>query len=149
MTCTFCRILNRELPASLVREDEHTVSFLDIHPVAEGHTLVLPRRHVESFTDLSLEEVSALFSSGQRIARQLKTSLDNCEGITLSVADGVSAGQEVPHVHLHLIPRKQGDEFGWRFPSNYSNTPTERGLLDEVASRIKRALEEQIEKAHK
>ncbi|NDC39221.1 MAG: HIT family protein [Proteobacteria bacterium] len=143
MNCVFCRILNNELPGSRVMEDARTIAFLDIHPVAEGHTLVMPRRHVESFTDLSPEEVSALFSSGQLIATHLKTVLKNCEGITLSLADGVSAGQEVPHVHLHLIPRKQGDGFGWKFPPNYSDDPTERSVLGEVASRIKRSLEGQ------
>ncbi len=141
MSCIFCKILNNELSSSRVLEDEGTVAILDIHPVSEGHTLILPRRHVESFTDLSPDEAAALIASGQLIAAQLKRTLEGCEGVNLSLADGASAGQEVPHVHLHIIPRRAGDGFGWKFPPNYSSEPVARDRLDDVASRLKQALE--------
>jgi diadenosine tetraphosphate (Ap4A) HIT family hydrolase len=141
MNCTFCRILRNELPASRVVEGTLTAAFLDIHPVSPGHVLIVPRRHVESFVDLSPEEASELFTTGQLLATHMKNTLETCEGITVSLADGVSAGQEVPHAHLHLIPRASGDGFGWRFPPNYSSEAAPRDILDSVAARIKASLD--------
>src|SRR5678810_695063 len=98
--CVFCRILAGQLPSSPV---------LDIHPWNPGHTLVLPRRHVEAFTDLSPMEVEQLALRGQQIATALKQRFDGCEAVTFSLADGVAAGQDVPHTHLHVVPRRTGD----------------------------------------
>jgi histidine triad (HIT) family protein len=137
MNCTFCRILNNELPASRVYEDEHTLAFLDIHPIAQGHTLVVPKRHIESYTDLSTEEVSQLAQVGRLIAEHLKSAVEGCEGISLSLADGTSAGQEVPHAHLHVIPRRCGDGFGWKFPPGYSSEVAPRDQLDSVAALVR------------
>ena len=137
MNCNFCRILSNELSSSRVYEDEHTLAFLDIHPISQGHTLVVPRRHVESFTDLSLEEVTQLALAGRLVAAHLKSAVEGCEGISLSLADGTSAGQEVPHAHLHVIPRRRGDGFGWRFPSEYSSEEAPRDQLDSVAALVR------------
>lgn len=137
MNCTFCRILNNELPSSRVYEDEYTLAFLDIHPIAQGHTLVVPRRHVESYTDLSPEEVAQLAQVGRLIAAHLKSAVEECEGISLSLADGTSAGQEVPHAHLHVIPRRRGDGFGWQFPPGYSSEAAPRNQLDSAAALVR------------
>lgn len=134
--CTFCRILKGELPSSSVAEFHDVVAFLDIHPVSEGHTLVIPRRHVQSFTDLTSAECTFLLTTAQTIADRMKSELPWCEGVTLSLADGESTEQEVPHAHLHVIPRRAGDGFGWRFPPGYQETPAERERLDEVAKLI-------------
>ena len=112
--CPFCRILAGELASSLVLEDELVVAILDIRPANPGHTLVMPRRHVESFTDLTPAEVEQLALAGQRVATALKREFDSCEAVTFSLADGAAAGQDVPHTHLHVIPRRTGDGFGWR-----------------------------------
>ena len=90
--CVFCRILAGELPASLVLDNDLVAAFLDIHPWNPGHTLVLPRRHVESFTDLNPNEVEQLALCVQRIAAAMKRGLEGCEAITLSLADGGAAG---------------------------------------------------------
>jgi histidine triad (HIT) family protein len=137
MNCTFCRILNNELASSRVYEDEIIVAFLDIRPIAQGHTLVVPRRHVESYTDLTSEEVAQLAQVGKLVATHLKSTVEGCEGISLSLADGVSAGQEVPHAHLHVIPRQHGDGFGWKFPPGYNSDPSPRDHLDSVAAHIR------------
>lgn len=142
MNCTFCRILRNELPASRVVDGTLTVAFLDIHPISPGHALIVPRRHVESFVDLSPEEASELLTTGQLLATHMKKTLESCEGITVSLADGVSAGQEVPHAHLHIIPRTLGDGFGWRFPANYRSEAAPRANLDAVAARIRASLNE-------
>ena len=136
MNCIFCGILNNELPASRVYEDEHTLAFLDIHPIARGHALVVPKRHVESYTDLSSNEVSQLAQVGRLVAAHLKSALEGCEGVSLSLADGTSAGQEVPHAHLHVIPRRRGDGFGWKFPPGYSSEVAPRDQLDSVAALV-------------
>lgn len=102
--CVFCRMLAGELPSSPVLDGDLVVAFLDIHPWNSGHTLVVPRRHVGSFTELSPTEVEHLALCGQRIATALKHGFDGCEAVTVSLADGAAAGQDVPHSHLHVVP---------------------------------------------
>jgi histidine triad (HIT) family protein len=135
--CVFCQILASELPASMVVETDLVVAFLDIHPVNPGHTLVVARRHAESFTDLTPAEVAEIALCGRRVAAALKGGALPCDGITLSLADGAAAGQDVPHAHLHVIPRLATDGFGWRAAGRLE----QRGELDAVALEIRRALD--------
>lgn len=137
MHCIFCRILNNELASSRVYEDAHTVALLDLHPIAPGHTLVMPRRHVASYTDLSSAEVSQLAQAGRLVAAHRKAAVEGCEGVSLSLADGPSAGQEVPHAHLHVIPRRRGDGFGWTFPPGYRAQAAPRDQLDALAALVR------------
>jgi len=134
--CVFCRILAGELPSSPVLDGDLVVAFLDIHPWNPGHTLVVPRRHVESFTELSPNEVEQMALCGQRIATALKRGLDECEAVTVSLADGAAAGQDVPHTHLHVVPRRTGDGLGWRA----AGQPQSRETLDAIASQLRTAL---------
>ena len=134
--CVFCRILAGELPSSLVLDNDLIVAFLDIRPANPGHTLVLPRRHVESFTELSPMEVEQLALCGQRIAAALKQGFDGCEAVTFSLADGAAAGQDVPHTHLHVVPRRAGDGLGWRAAGQLQARET----LDASASQLRTAL---------
>ena len=131
--CTFCRIADAELEVSLVFESPAVIAFLDISPINPGHTLVIPRRHVTSFSDLHPTETHALLEVVQRVARCLKTDLPGCEGITLSLADGEVAGQEVPHTHFHVIPRHANDLFGWRRLGRRA----EQSHLDSTAARLR------------
>ena len=137
--CTFCRILRNELPSSRVLERDLVVALLDIQPINPGHTLVIPRRHVCAFTDLTTEEVEQLALIGQSIAAALKARVPHCEGVSLLLADGEAAGQEVPHAHLHVIPRRAGDGFGWRFPEGYGGVQA-RSELDAMAASIRDTL---------
>jgi diadenosine tetraphosphate (Ap4A) HIT family hydrolase len=134
--CVFCRILSGELSSSPVLDSDLVVAFLDIRPWNPGHTLVLPRRHVESFTDLTSTEVEQLALCGQRIATAFKQGLDGCEAVTLSLADGAAAGQDVPHTHLHVVPRRTGDGLGWREAGRLQD----RDTLDAIASRLRTVL---------
>jgi histidine triad (HIT) family protein len=134
--CPFCRILAGELPSSPVLENDLVVAILDIRPANPGHTLVMTRRHVESFTELSPTEVEQLALCAQRIAAGLKQGLDECEAVTLSLADGAAAGQDVPHTHLHVVPRRTGDGLGWRAAGRLQDRET----LDTVASQLRTAL---------
>jgi histidine triad (HIT) family protein len=136
-SCTFCRILAGELPSSRVLDSDLVVAFLDIHPATPGHTLVVPRRHVESFTELTAAEVAQLALCAQRIAAAFKRGFDECEAVTFSLADGAAAGQDVPHTHLHVIPRRSDDGLGWRA----AGAPQGRQILDATAARLRRAIE--------
>ena len=135
--CPFCRVLAGELPSSPVLENDLVVALLDIRPANPGHTLVMPRRHVESFTDLSPTEVEQLALCGQRIATALKQGFDECEAVTFSLADGAAAGQDVPHTHLHVVPRRTGDGLGWRAGGRLQDRET----LDAIASQLRTALD--------
>jgi len=137
--CIFCRILSGEFSSSVVWENETIFAFLDIHPISEGHTLVIPKRHVELFTELLPEEVAQVAQSGQLIASHLKKSLPECEGVTFSLANGVAAGQEVPHAHLHVIPRRSGDGFGWKLPPGCGQQVPREGL-EAVAQKLRSSI---------
>lgn len=137
--CVFCRIAKRESPASIIYEDENTIGFLDIQPVNAGHALVVPRVHATELHDMDEEDGARMFKVAMRIAEAIRRSGVKCEGINLHLADGPVAGQEVPHVHLHVIPRFRGDGFGIRFGRSFGIKPS-RQQLDETARRIRENL---------
>jgi histidine triad (HIT) family protein len=135
--CVFCGIVDGEVEHSLVYEDERILAFMDIQPVARGHLLVVPRVHTAFLADLDTEDGKMMFELGQKAAAALRESGLRCEGVNLFIADGEAAGQDVFHVHLHVIPRHEDDAFGLRFPPDYSIRP--RGELDEAAAAIRGA----------
>ena len=98
--CVFCRILDADLPGSVVFRDELCVAFMDIQPVNTGHLLVVPVKHAAFLTDLDHDTAGHLMVAGQRIAAGLRASRLRCDGVNLILADGEAAGQEVFHVHL-------------------------------------------------
>ena len=109
MDCIFCKIITGDIPAKILKETEHSVSFLDAFPVAKGHTLVIPKNHREKLQDLTDEENKDLFS----LVRQMTSKVDSITGATLlAIHNGKEAGQEIPHVHVHLIPRSKSDSAG-------------------------------------
>lgn len=134
--CIFCKIVNREAPASIVYEDEICLAFMDIQPVTPGHVLVVPRLHAIGLADLPVEIGGHLFQVGQKISAGLKRSPIHCEGINFFLADGVVAFQTVFHVHLHVIPRFTGDGFRLVFGPDYRILP-ERSKLDRLANDLK------------
>jgi diadenosine tetraphosphate (Ap4A) HIT family hydrolase len=135
-SCPFCSIVAGELEASVVHEDERTFAFLDIRPLTDGHALVVPRRHAASLGELDPEDGAAVFRAGQAVAAALRRSDLPCDGVNFLLADGAAAGQDVFHVHLHVVPRFEGDGFGLRFPPGYGVRP--RAVLDAVAARVNR-----------
>jgi len=139
MASIFSKILAGELPASFVYRDELVAAFLDIHPINLGHTLVVPIREVQRVYELDETTNSRLFSVAVKISLALRKSALRCEDITFSMADGVAANQDVPHVHLHVIPRFVADGFGWRFPSGYGAIPPQE-ILEQTASAIRSCL---------
>jgi histidine triad (HIT) family protein len=138
--CIFCRIVAGKESASRVYEDEYVVAFMDLVPVNPGHTLVVPRYHASGLPELSFEDGARMFMAGHRLAVALRTSGVRCDGVNLRINDGDAAGQDVFHVHLHIIPRILGDGFGGRRPPGYG-TRASREELEVIAGKIRKALE--------
>ena len=137
-SCVFCRIVAGELPASVVFEDELVMAFMDIQPVTEGHTLLIPKPHWPNIGDLNAATTAHLTGVARRLTAALYSAF-GCAGLNWFVADGAAAGQEVLHMHLHLIPRNPGDGFGLRLPPDYKELPP-REALDRAAAAISGAL---------
>jgi len=134
--CVFCGILSGELPGSFVYQDDRRTALMDIQPVNAGHVLVIPNRHAASLDELDDSLASHMLSIARQVAARLRRGDVRCEGVNLLVADGEAAGQEVFHVHLHVIPRFAGDGFGFKFRSGYKNRP-DRSELDALAARLR------------
>ncbi len=138
--CIFCKIVQRELPASIVDEDDTAIAFLDIRPITPGHLLVVPKAHAAYLVDLPSEAGGRMFEMARRVASALRESGLRCEGVNFHLADGEAAGQEIFHVHLHVFPRYAGDGVGLRVGPHYGRMP-DREELDGVASAIRKAVE--------
>lgn len=119
-------------PASRVYEDQDVLAFMDIRPVTAGHLLVIPKQPARSLAELDPVVGGKIFQVGQQLAAALRASVP-CDGVNFFLADGVAAGQEVFHVHLHVIPRTSGDGFGIR--ARHSHPP--RAALDQLAASIR------------
>jgi histidine triad (HIT) family protein len=137
--CVFCQILSGTLPASVVHQDPVVTVLMDIHPINPGHAVVIPNRHAASLADLDGETAGEMIRVAQKVAASLRRSGVPCEGVNLQLADGEAAGQSVFHVHLHVIPRFEGDGYGQRFGPDYPPSPS-RSELDQVAERIRTVL---------
>ena len=109
MDCIFCKIISKEIPTKILYEDDDSISFLDAFPVAKGHTLVIPKKHFAKIQDMPSDLNQKLFDSVHKMINKV----DALEGSTLvAVHNGKESGQEVPHVHVHLIPRSVTDSAG-------------------------------------
>jgi histidine triad (HIT) family protein len=104
--CIFCKIVAREIPAEIVFEDELTVAFLDIGPLFPGHVLLAPKHHWETLTDLPETSVGTLFLNAQKITRAVEKAME-AQGSFIGINNRVS--QSVPHLHVHIVPRKPKD----------------------------------------
>ena len=109
MDCIFCKIITKDIPSKILYEDDDTISFLDAFPVAKGHTLVIPKEHHAKIQDLPSDVNQKLFGTVHKMTKKV----DSLEGSTLiAIHNGKESGQEVPHVHVHLIPRSKDDSAG-------------------------------------
>jgi histidine triad (HIT) family protein len=134
--CIFCKIVGGEIPASVVFEDDVVMAFMDIFPVREGHCLVIPKKHYVNMFDVDLEVLSHLSKRLAELARKVNLLLKP-DGILTAAANGSGAGQDVFHLHFHVIPRNKGDVFGFQFPEGYRDEMAPRDKLDELASAIR------------
>jgi diadenosine tetraphosphate (Ap4A) HIT family hydrolase len=138
--CVFCRIVRGSAPGTKVYENEEVLVFMDIKPITRGHMLVIPKKHAELLTEVDDMLLGEMFRAAKKMAIALKKSKLGCRGVNYIVADGAEAGQEVFHVHIHVVPRYRGDGFGFRMPPDYED---ETGLkeLEKAAAKITKVLE--------
>jgi histidine triad (HIT) family protein len=111
MSCIFCRIVAGEIPAEIVAKDDGAVAFLDIAPLADGHTVIVPRRHVATIEAMSPDDARSLFATGTRLAGPVRQAV-GAAGNTIGINDGPATGQTSPHVHVHIVPRRADDGAG-------------------------------------
>lgn len=133
--CVFCKIVAVQIPAAVVYEDEDVLAFLDVGPLAEGHLLVIPRDHYANLTDLSPGKCSKLAATFPFLGRAL-LAVTRAAGFNILVNQGTVAGQVVPHVHFHMIPRGDADQLGYRWNAG-KYAP---GRAAELAAKIQAAL---------
>lgn len=137
--CLFCKIISGEIPSYRIYEDDAVYAFLDIYPASEGHTLVAPKKHFSNFTDMNAEDVALLFETARKVTAAVEKAF-SAEGSNIGINNGEVAGQEVPHVHVHVIPRKKGD--GGRGIKSIVWTEPDTTNLGEVAEKIRKACKE-------
>ena len=109
--CIFCKIVSGEIPAKIILQNKSTMALLDAFPLAAGHTLVIPRSHYAKLQDMKRVDVEALFETTWQVVSAVEAG-SQTSATTIAVHNGKDAGQEIPHVHVHLIPRKPGDGAG-------------------------------------
>ncbi|MDH7489835.1 MAG: HIT family protein [Anaerolineae bacterium] len=108
MGCVFCDIIARRAPAHIVYEDAATVAFMDIMPIHEGHTLVVPKTHAADAFEIDPEDAAAAMRTAVKVARAVKAAF-GCDGVNIFQSNGPAAGQTVFHFHIHVLPRWTGD----------------------------------------
>ncbi len=133
VACLFCRIVSGEIPAERIYEDDHALAFLDIHPRAPGHTMVIPKVHAPNILELPQTEVPGLFLAVQKLAGAVQSGL-GAPGLTIGINQGRVSGQEVDHLHVHLLPRF-ADDGGGAIQSVVNNPSAES--LPEISQKIK------------
>jgi histidine triad (HIT) family protein len=136
--CVFCRVASGELPSNIVHRDENVVAFLDRAPLFLGHTLVVPVVHVPTLDDLPTELVSPVFETVRRLSAAVQRAL-NADGSFVAVNTRVS--QSVPHVHVHVVPRNEGDGFFSPRPIWKRGAYASDAEAADYALRIRKALE--------
>ena len=133
--CLFCRIVSGEVPATVVYEDENSVAFLDHRPLFYGHALLVPRAHVETLADLPVKSLGPYFETAQLLAQAVEAAMD-AEGTFVAMNNRVS--QSVPHLHVHVVPRRRKDGLkGFFWPRTKYKDEEE---MKEVQSKIEAAL---------
>ena len=133
--CIFCRIVAKQIPATVVHEDEDTLAFMDIGQVNPGHVLVAVKKHAENIFALDDAQAAAVFRSAARVARAIRGAFAP-QGLSVYQANGAAAGQTVLHLHIHLVPRHEGDGMAFTWP--VKNPPREK--LAEYAEKIRAKL---------
>lgn len=136
MNCLFCAIIAKKISAHIVHENAHALGFLDIHPRAPGHTMIVPKIHAENILDLPDHELEHLFMAVKKMTAVLHNALAP-DGFTIGINEGRASGQEVDHLHIHIIPRWH-DDGGSSVHAVVNNPPSES--LAAVAEKIKKAL---------
>ena len=142
MSCVFCKIITGEIPSSKLYEDDLVYSFLDVAPINPGHSLIIPKEHHTSMTTVPEKTLAKIMSLAPVIAQAIVREVDG-DGFNLHLSNGQCAGQVVPHVHLHIIPRSPTDGFSWGWRCvGFASEKDRHELHRSVLSRLNRKLSE-------
>ena len=134
MDCIFCKIISGNIPAKILKETTQSISFLDAFPLAKGHVLVIPKTHHQKIQDMGNDENTDLFS----LVHEMISKVDSVSGATLvAVHNGIDAGQEVPHVHVHLVPRSKDDSAGPIHSMFDSSLNLSESEVDDIYNKLK------------
>ncbi len=125
MNTIFSKIIQGGVEAAFVYQDDLVSAFMDVQPINPGHVLVVTNQEVTSLAELDEEIGIHLFRIAHRIALALRKSAIKCEGVNIFVLDGEAAGQEVSHVHIHVVPRFSGDGYEWKLKQDLKIAPKE------------------------
>jgi histidine triad (HIT) family protein len=134
-SCIFCKIVTKQAPASIIYEDETVMAFLDIRPLNEGHTLVIPKKHYVDIFDIPEDQLSQVHTVAKQVSTAVKKAT-NADGISIIQQNDKAAGQDIFHFHVHIVPRFEGQ----KLPSFSDLRKVERVKLDNMAKKIKKHL---------
>jgi|KBSMisStandDraft_5_1062788.scaffolds.fasta_scaffold981442_1 histidine triad (HIT) family protein len=140
--CTFCDMIHGAAEVSICHEDSRAIAFMDVQPVNNGHVLVVPREHYESVADIPRDLALHLFKLTIDLGAAIRR-VSGTEALNIVVNSGTAAGQDEPHYHVHIIPRREGDGFDIPLPFGGSAMP-DRTILDAYAARIIAALRDPV-----
>ncbi len=136
LECIFCKIIEKKIPAAVIYEDPYVISFLDINPRFKGHALVIPKVHVSTLDELGDEALAHLFVVVKHVAKNLKETL-GADGYNIISNNGSVAGQVVPHLHIHVVPRYADEKKGIGFEATFPVDEEAKNKLHEIAEKAK------------
>src|SRR5512145_726827 len=141
--CIFCKIAQKKIDAKIIDENENAIAFLDAYPLTAGHTLVIIKNHYAKLQDVEFDQINQLFSLVNKILPSIEKGT-GVQGTLIAIHNGKDAGQEIPHLHVHIVPRKPGDGGGSIHSMFDSSHRLEEGEMIKVFKKIK----EQLESGH-
>ena len=141
-SCVFCAIVEGRIPSHKIYEGERVLAFLDVHPSTPGHTLVIPKTHVARVEDLEREDAKALFKALQGLVGGIQSAM-GAPASTIGINNGRESGQEIPHVHIHVIPRSTGDRGGIIQGIASSSVSSDPEEMSRIAERIRASISRQ------
>lgn len=132
--CLFCKIVKKEIPSKILYENEHTLAFLDIFPIAEGHSIIIPKNHHENLEMIPHHELNETIRTTKLMAKKIRKRL-NIDGYNILQNNFKAAGQEIEHFHIHIIPRSIDDnKFKLKIPREQANDSELEKLKDKILS---------------
>jgi histidine triad (HIT) family protein len=134
-SCIFCKIVRKQAPASVIYEDETVMAFLDVRPLNLGHTLVIPKAHYVDIFDTPAKEIGHVYKAAKIVSGAIKKAT-NSDGISIIQQNGRAAGQDIFHLHVHVVPRFEGQ----KMPRFNDLKEVERSKLDDLAYKITKLL---------
>jgi len=135
--CVFCKIATGSIPARIIIQNEKAMALLDAFPLTAGHTLVISKSHYAKVQDMTWEEATAMFKIAWQVADAVEAGSQSSAS-TIAIHNGREAGQEIPHIHIHIVPRKAGDSAG-AIHSMFKNRP--KLSLQEIDALVKKIID--------